>query len=191
MRRVVLGAIVVAGVFVATAITLVAAGHGGPSPDERFAEDVCATSLPWVEDMIEVHDDAVHTRAAPGHDAGWLPVYGIAYRGQEVARKYGTAIRALQVPDTDAGKKAGRYLDWWSRRPLQTMTREERRMRKLPREMTLLQSIRALNAVELQLLIALSEMGDGGILLLVVPELQPAFKRADSCEDLRVLIADA
>jgi hypothetical protein len=182
------GVLVVASLVAGVAIALVAADGAAPSPDERFAASVCSTTLPWAEEMIEIWDDAIHTRAAPGHDAGWLKLYGLAYQGKEVARKYGAEIRALRVPDTQAGTKTAKYLEWYSRRPFETMANEERRLRKLPMDFTLLQSIRGLNNFELVLVMALSEMGDD--LVLLVPELVEAFETADSCGELRELMAE-
>ncbi|MBM2822185.1 MAG: hypothetical protein HW413_931, partial [Thermoleophilia bacterium] len=51
---------------VSAAVALLASGCGGPSDEERFAEQVCATILPRAQDVLEVGDDVIHTRAAPG-----------------------------------------------------------------------------------------------------------------------------
>jgi hypothetical protein len=52
-----------------TAAVATVAGCGGPSPEERFAERACATTLVRAEQLLELSDDVVHTRAAPGRDA--------------------------------------------------------------------------------------------------------------------------
>jgi hypothetical protein len=191
MRTWNLALVAVAGVIFGSAIVLAATDSGSVSADERFAIGVCEKSLPWVRQMLDVFDDAVHTRAAPGNDDGWLPLYGKAYRGQEIARKYGAAIRALRVPDTPAGRDARRFLGWWSRQPLQTMKREERRVWKLGgdrHEITLRQSIRGLNQVELSLVRALGDMGTG--IVLYVPELVDRFSTAEPCKRLRALVSN-
>ena len=186
MPRWIVSGVVIVAVCIGVGVALLVVQRDGSSPDERFAENICSTTLPWARRMRRIFDDSVHTRAAPGHDAGWLRLYGLAYRGMETTRKYGVRIRAVPVPETEAGRKAAKFMDVYSRRPFGWMAEEERRVRKLPRDITLLQSIRGLNHMELTLSLALAEMGDA--LVLYVPELVDDFQKADSCKKLRVLM---
>ena len=59
----------------------------GPSPNERFAEDVCAASLPRAREMIALYNEVRLTRAAPGWDSR-LELATLIGRGEGIARKH-------------------------------------------------------------------------------------------------------
>jgi hypothetical protein len=78
-------------------------------------------------------------------------------------------IRKIPAPDTAAGLKFARYMPGLAGEPLREMAEEERRIRRLPQNITLLQSIRGLNHLQLTLLFSAHDMGDG--IMRPVPEL--------------------
>jgi hypothetical protein len=170
-------------------IALLASGCGGPSPEERFAESVCSTILPRAQEMRETRDDVIHTRAAPGRDAR-ATLWSLALRGTDIATKLRAELRALSVPNTDAGREAASYVENFARFAFETTTAEERRVRRLPKSITLVQSIRSLDRLELALFNAYAEMTNYDLIGVRIPELKEPFEKADSCRELDALRAD-
>jgi len=112
-------------------------------------------------------------------------------RGQEVARRLGAELRAIPVPDTEAGRGAGEYLQAYARESLETMAEEEHHVRDLPEDVSLLQSIRGLQRLELAFLDAFGLMTTAdGVIKSEIPELREPFEKADSCKELDALKAD-
>jgi hypothetical protein len=176
---------------IATAgIALLVAGCGGPSPEERYAESVCATTLPWAHDLLETYDDVRHIRAAPGPDSR-VTLWALTLRGKEITKKYRVEVGALPVPDTDADRDAATWVEAYARMAFDDMSEAERRVRVLPRRITLLQSIRGLDQLEFSLNAALTAMkGTPGPILAERPELERAFANAGSCKELGALGSD-
>lgn len=136
--------------------------------------------------MLEVADDVRHTRATAG--AGALPsLLGPVQRGKRIATKFADDVRALSVPDTDASRKAAIYFEDFARIAFETLAAEERRVRALPEEVTLLESTRALNHLEVALVSAFFSMTTYRIIPMKVPELEEPFEKADSCKELDTL----
>ena len=133
--------------------------------------------------MLEVSDDVVHTRAAPGPDAR-VTLWSLALRGTEITTKLRAELRALSVPDTDAGREAASYVENFARFAFERTAAEERRVRKLPKSITLLQSIRSLDRLELALFNAYAEMTRYDFIGVRIPELKEPFEKADSCKEL-------
>jgi hypothetical protein len=172
------------------AVMFVAAGCGGPSPDERFAEEACATTLERAQQLAEVHDDVVHTRAAPGADAR-AQMLDLAFDGQEITMRLRSEITRLAVPDTDAARDAVGYLESFARSAFESMVGAERDLRKVPEQMTLLQSINSLEQLEFHLIHALIQLTTGpDFIAREVADLEDPFKSADACKELAALRID-
>jgi hypothetical protein len=177
-----------AAVSIGAVIMLLAAGDRGVSPDQRFVEEVCSTTLPSAREMFDVYDDAIHTRAAPGRGAG-LTVHALAYRGTEIARQYRAEVSAISGPDTDAGRLAEGFLESDSRRAVQFMAEEERRARKAAKRLTLLQSTRGLDRVEFALVQAIFAMTNARFMAAQTGMLE-AYEKAGSCTELDALLEE-
>jgi hypothetical protein len=140
--------------------------------------------------MLELYDDVRHVRAAPGPDA-WTKQLMLILRGEEVTRKLRVELGGLPVPDTDDGRKAANFLDNFARFAFERMLAEERRVRGLPENITLLQSIRSLDRLEFWLLDAFGLMRDAHRTIMTqVPELKEPFEKADACKELAALAID-
>jgi len=172
------------------AIALVVPSCGGPSPEERFAERACSTTLVRARQMLELHDDVVHTRAAPGPDARAQMLRFIS-RGEDVTTKLRAELRALPVPDTDDGRKGADLLDNFARLASERLATEERRVRALPENITLAQSIGSLERLELEVVSAFADLtAVVGVIATEVPELAQSFEEAKPCKELACLRAD-
>jgi hypothetical protein len=134
--------------------------------------------------MIDTFDAVNDTRALPGRE-GLVNLVGFAARGKEVARKFHAKIQLLPVPETDAGRSAENSMERQARRPFDLIAAEERRVLALPRNLSLFQSTRALDRLELVLAEASLEMiAIDGPIMQEVPELKEPFAKADSCKEL-------
>lgn len=186
LRQLLVGAClaVLAAAVVLTAIQ--DGGYGDPSPEERFAENVCSTILPRAQELLDTYDSVVHERAAPGPDAR-VALWALALRGKETTWELRNEVRALSVPDTDAGRLAAAYVKNDAGFALEGMSEEERRARRLPESITLLQSIRGLDRLEQALSSAWAAVLNYDIIGATVPELKEPFENADSCKELEAL----
>jgi hypothetical protein len=173
----------------AAAAGLFVSGCGGPTPEERFAENVCATILPRAQEVLETYDDVVHTRAAPGSDAR-VKLWGLALRGTDITTKLRADLRTLVAPDTDAGKLAKGTVDGIARFAFERVAAEELRVRRLPQSLTLLQSIRGLDRLEPALIEAYARMASYDSIGAQIPEFKEPFEKADSCKELAELETD-
>jgi len=174
----------------AAALALLAAGCGGPSPEERFAESVCSTTLPWAQKMLKTYEITRLIRAAPGADSVVALNQG-ALIGKSNAKGFGLELRAIPVPETEAGREAKRWLEHSARESLEFMAEEVRHVRRLRLNITLLQSIRELQRLELALVRAFAMMATtAGNIQEFVPELKEPFEKADSCTELEALGTD-
>jgi len=173
----------------AAAIALLAAGCRDQSPEERYAESVCSTILPRAQEILDTSDDVIHTRAAPGPDAR-IMLWALALRGTEITRKLQGELHALSVPDTPEGRKAAQYVNFVARVAFDRVMAEEQRARTLPESITLVQSIRGLDRLQLALSSAFSELKGYDIVKVEVPELKRSFETADSCKKLDGLATD-
>lgn len=171
-------------------MALLASGCGGPSPDERLAESVCTTTLTWAERMLGTYDEARLTRAAPGNDS-LVILSGLALRGKGDAMTFASDLRAVPVPDTDAGRQVRRSLEDAGNRTVEVMSELERYVRTLPESVTLLQSIRGLQRLESDLVtVVLAMKAVPDPIKMLVPELREAFESADSCKALEAVGTD-
>lgn len=174
----------------AAAIALVVPGCGGPSPEELFAERACSTTLVRARQMLELHDDVVHTRAAPGPDAR-AQMLRYILRGEEVTTKLRAELRALPVPGSEDGREAANLLDNFARVATERMATEERRVQALPENVTLPQSIGSLERLELEVISAFGDMtAVVGVITTETPELAESFEEAEPCKELAGLRAD-
>jgi hypothetical protein len=116
---------------------------------------------------------------------------GPIHRGKMVATKLVQEVRALPVPDTDAGRSAAIHLEDEVRAVFDRLATEERRVRSLSESPTLLQTIRALNDLEVAFAQAVSGLKtiDYGV-TTYVPDLQQSFENAESCKELNALGED-
>lgn len=171
----------------ASALASLAAGCGGPSPEERFAEEACATILVRAQEMLDLQDDVVHIRAVPGDEAR-PQMLSFAAAGWDIATRLRSEIRELSAPDSDAGRNAVDYLEDLSRIASEKMVGARNDVLRLPEEVTLVQSIRGLLRLELLLGVAFSDMTSGPDLVArEIPELKEPFEKADSCRSLEEL----
>jgi hypothetical protein len=106
-------------------------------------------------------------------------------RGQEIARRLRSDLRAVGAPETSAGLRAASLLDRSARTVLEYMVEEERRVLLLPREPTFTQNRRGLGRLEQATLrsVGILTTVDGSIKALV-PELREPFDQAEACDDL-------
>jgi hypothetical protein len=136
--------------------------------------------------MLETLDDVVHTRAAPGNVAR-VSLWGLAARGTDTAAKLRADLRTLAAPDTDAGRLAAGMVAARARFAFEVMAAEERRVRRLPQSLTLLQSIRGLDRLGVALARAHGEMISYDGIGLQNPAFKEPFEKADSCSELEGL----
>jgi hypothetical protein len=168
-------------------VTCTLTACSGPTPDERFAEDVCAATLPRAQELLETLEDARLTRAAPGLEAR-ITLLALAMRGTAIASALRGELRAIEAPDSAAGREAAIYLRQFASTPLTTMTSAEESVRSLPESLTLIQSIRELNQLEFSLAQAFSETTTAQFVIMEnVPRLREPFQEADECEELTAL----
>jgi len=140
--------------------------------------------------MLKTYEITRLIRAAPGADSVVALNLG-ALRGKADAKGFGIELRAIAVPDTDAGRRARTYVEYSADQALDVMAEEVRHMRRLPLNITLLQSIRELQRLELGLTRAFSFMaGVPSLILVSVPELKQPFEKAASCTELEALGTD-
>jgi hypothetical protein len=171
-----------------TALGLV--GCGGPSSEEKYAEGVCSTTLVRARQMLDLHDDVVHTRAAPGPDAR-AQMLRLVLRGEDVTSKLRAELRALTPPDTEDGREAANLLDNFARLATERMATEERRVRALPESITLRQSIASLQRFELEVISAFADTtAVVRQITTEAPKLAGSFEGADQCKRLARLQAD-
>lgn len=173
---------------VIVALTLLASGCGDPSPEARFFDQVCSTTLPQAKEMVETYEEVRLTRAAPGLGAR-AELLALTVRGAEVARKFRAERKALRTLDTDAGRNAERFLDLSADTAFEIMAEEELQVRRLPLGITLLQSILGLEQLEHALLLTFAEMTAAGAIAAQADMLEH-FEKADSCEELEAVGAD-
>lgn len=175
------GAVVV--VAVAGVLAVVHRNDDKPSADEQFAENACVTILAREKELFRLYKEASYTRATPGHDGGWLPLYGMTLQGTEIARKYRAQVARFPVPDSPTARKAEIYLKASARLALMDMTEELRQVGGPPGRDITLQSIRGLNHLESTLFRAWTDMAYGrGLVLQFVPRMRAAFTTAASCK---------
>jgi len=104
------------------------------------------------------------------------------------AKSFGIELRAIPVPDTDAGRHVKAWLDHSADRSLELMTEEARHVHRPPLNITLLRDIRELQRLELTLVQVVFEMT--GLPGIPVSELTKEFEKADSCVELSALGTD-
>ncbi len=194
MNRWKFGLAVVAAAVLAVALVL-APDEGdadAATPDEQFAESICATATPYADDLLDDYVGVVHTRATPGKE-GWEWLLFRAESARFTARAYGRKVRQLDVPDTPAGRQVERkrLLDFHSRQPVEILSDSVKRIRSIPpRKMTLVQNIRGLNRLQDDLTWAVSAMAPG---LFVVPNLvdglEDEFDGAEACKRFDEVLA--
>ena len=194
MNRWKFGLAVVAAAVLAVALVL-APDEGdadAATPDEQFAESVCATAIPYADDLLDDYVGVVHTRATPGKE-GWEWLLFRAEAARFTAREYGRKVRELDVPDTPAGRQVERkrLLDFHSRQPVELLSESVERIRSIPRrKMTLVQNIRGLNRLQDDLTFAVSVMSPG---LFVTPNLvdglEDEFESAEACKRFDAVLA--
>lgn len=165
-------------------VILLGTACSGTSSEDRFAERMCSTTLASAEAVLALIQDVRGTRAAPGADS-WALLVGLADQGVEVTRRHTADVILIPAPDTSSGKQAKAFFVDDSRLQNARLTEEARRVQQLPQNLTLLQSIRALNNLETALaeVIGFMVSSKGGV-VQQVPELGDAFGDADSCEAL-------
>jgi hypothetical protein len=168
-------------------MALLAAGCGGPSDDERYAERVCATTLVPAQQMLDLLEQAQIARAVPG-DEGLSQLVGLILAGELIARKLEGDLRALAPPSTPAGREASETLVHdLPGQALGTLAAKERSARELGKTMTLVENIHALNDLEFVLASAYGSMTDFPLVWTHVPQFEDPFENAASCKKVAAL----
>jgi hypothetical protein len=140
--------------------------------------------------MLDTFEAVNETRVTQGRETVTTLV-GYTFRAKEIARQLRVDLGRLSVPDTEAGREADRWLELDTRRAIAILDEEGRRVRKLPLDITHLQSIRAFDGLELALGESFGAMTTvNGTIAQAVPELRTAFEKAGSCMELDRLRAD-
>jgi hypothetical protein len=166
---------------------LVVAGCGGPSREEQFAEAVCAASVPHAQQLLEIYNDVKLTRAAPGGESRSKQLR-FTLAALNVVERLGTDLDAVEVPETDAADKAIDYFENFVRLAAARIATEQRRIEALPEEITLVQSIRSLDSLELGVIDAFGiVVGAPRTVAAQVPELEDALTDAEECTELAAL----
>lgn len=172
------------------ALALVATGCRDRSPEERYVERVCATTLLRAQELLEILDEVRHTRAGPGPEAKG-ELLGPIERAKRVAQKLGDDLREIPRPETETARRAANYLENFASFAFERMVTEERRVRKLPENPTLLQSIRGLDELEAAFFATFIYVtGAEGAIRQELPELREPFDKAKSCKELDALGTD-
>ena len=176
----------------ATATVLAISDTSEASPDERFADSVCMVQATTYDEILDVLDAVVHTRATPGED-GWAYLAVHAHRAHVIMQSYRRKIKAIEIPDTYAGRRVARFIEDFTRIPLSRTSEAVRRINRVnPKGMTLVQNIRALNDLQRDLDFVRGEMISGG--LFAVPNidtgLHEEFQNADSCTKIGAQMRD-
>lgn len=169
------------------AVVLLAVGCGGPSPEERFAERVCSTTVPWAEKMLSTYEETRLIRAAPGSDSV-VRLNHAALRGKADAKSLGIELKAVPVPDTEAARRAEGVFVQSADRALQIMSEQELHVRGLRLNISLVQSIRELARLELALVNTLTTMTTiPSSIRTAMPTLRDEFETAESCKELEAV----
>lgn len=163
---------------------LLAAACMSVSEEDRFAERVCSSTLASAEEVLHLMRDVQSTRAAPGADS-WARLVALTDRGVEITRQHNADTTLIRAPDSPSGKRAKAYLLDYSRLQHARMSTEARRVRGLPKDLTLPLSIQALNELEAALTDVIGFMLSAkDATAHRVPEFGDAFRDTDSCKDL-------
>ena len=163
-------------------LALAATGCGGPSADEKWAASVCTAMDDYTTDMFDAYDRVQRTRATPGRD-NKADMYGAIYAGLRHTDKLATRLKAIDSPPTRSGRRAKRLVDWevgHARKPLEEM---QRKLRKLPESLTLVQNSLLLNDLELALVTAVN-FGTSTPPPNIFPVLGKVFQESDECSRL-------
>lgn len=160
---------------------------GGPSPEQRFAADVCSIALSWADETLVTYDEVRLTRAAPGSEAR-LEALGLVQTARREADSYAAKLGAVPAPEGDTGKRAKELVGFSADGVLAIMVDLERYVRRMPDEPTLIQSIRALEHVEFELLSAVNNVKlIATPITLFLPEFREAFDGTAACAELKGL----
>lgn len=170
-------------------VALIAFGCGDPSEEERFVEQVCATIMSSAEELLQAGEDVIHTPAAPGSDAR-VELLSLAMRGTGITASLRAELAALLPPSSDVGAAAKQYVESVARLAFETTAAEERRVRALPLQITLAESINGLELLEVAYAQAYTQVKSVDLIGASVPEMKEPFENADSCQALRALQPD-
>jgi hypothetical protein len=171
----------------AVLVVLLGSACSSPSVEQTFADEVCSTTLASVQETLELLDSVRTTRAAPGRDS-WAMLAGLSDHGTEITRQFNSDAILISAPDTPGGEKAKAYLLDYSRLSHARLTEEARRVQELPRDLTLVQSIRALNDLETALADVIGFMvSSKDVITQQVSEMEDVFADSASCRELETL----
>jgi hypothetical protein len=170
-------------------LALVVAGCGDPSPEDRYAERVCSVLLLHGQELLDTYEVVNNKRAAPGRDAR-VSLLLSAMAGADTTWRLRRKLNALAVPDTDGARKAAAYIDATARSADSWVVHELQKTRRLPKNITLVQSTQGLDQLEVSLMTAFLILGSYDIVEVRVPELWPSFEKAESCKDFGTLGQD-
>ena len=85
-------------------------------------------------------------------------------------------------------EQAKTWLDFSADESVKTMAEAERRIRNLPKSLTLVESTQGLEQLELDVITAYSEMtGYTAPISQFIPDLYVQFEEADACQELEAL----
>jgi hypothetical protein len=177
-------------VSVAGGIVLLATSCNDPLPEERFADRVCSMTVPFAEQMLEAYDDVVQTRASSGL-ASRATLEQHIFEGKHIVARFAARLRAVPAVESAAGAQATIHLEAHAAAALDRVSREERRVRRLPEEITRAESAHSLEQIEVTLFNAFAEMISAPALTAeFVPQFKAAFEGADSCKELEAMGQD-
>jgi hypothetical protein len=144
--------------------------------------------VPFARELLEALDEVEQARAAPGRDAR-AQLARRVFDGKQITARYAARIRSVEPPDSDAGIQAKKWVDFSAAEALERVRRAERHVRRLPEDISLVQSSRSLELLQLTFVnvILVDMKGVPWSIRQFVPELRAAFADADSCKELEAI----
>jgi hypothetical protein len=167
---------------IAAAVALLSTGCAGSSPEEDFAASLCSRTVPFAREMLEAIEQVERTTAKRGRDARATLARHV-FDGKQIAARYAARVRSVAHPDSKAGIRAKKFVDFSAAGVVERVRRDERYVRRLPEDISLESG--SLQRVHSTFVFNFFEMKSlPWTIRQFVPELRAAFRDAESCEEL-------
>jgi methyl-accepting chemotaxis protein len=172
-------------VMLSAALAVLAAGCGGKSAEEKYADSVCTDIGSW-KNTVQKSADEVRTQVqSPA--AGTLAVIDSEIqKAVDATKSLASDLRGLEPPDSDEGRQARQELNTFAAQAETTVTKAKQTASSVPENADarqiasalapLLPSVRSLASQASSTVQAVEQRGE---------KIKEGFEKADSCEQFR------
>ncbi len=170
----------------AALVALLVAGCGGsPSPQETWANSVCAPLVTWKDQISAIGDDVNSELKSPSAETSANLAASVA-KGQQATATLVTDLKAVGPPPGEHSAEAQDVLDGLTKSLQQSSANVKTEVNALQSTSSISQAITSLTEIAAQISGAVAQtQGAVDSLDAVASDLKDGFDKASSCKELR------